>query len=206
MGVRDNTLEASSASTRGRTRCDATGSLAAERTSRRTRSTRANQRESEGQPVSDRRGVVKLLAASAVGAVAGAALNGQPAAATDATGDSSKGGVNEARNADWIYARRTTPRWLASRGGVRRSRRGAVPATPCSSRSTRPPLGQPDMGDAVGRRRRQLVGGDRRRDDGQVAQAGRSRHRGHAAPAARRRSGSTTAARASRLRSTRSRH
>jgi hypothetical protein len=36
-----------------------------------------------GPPVADRRGVVKLLAASAVGAVAGAAINGQHVAATD---------------------------------------------------------------------------------------------------------------------------
>jgi hypothetical protein len=81
VGVLDNTLEA---------RVQALeAELAAIRSAPRPRSrsvdtTEAEEpQESAGPPVSDRRGVVKLLAASAVGVVAAAAVNPGRAAATD---------------------------------------------------------------------------------------------------------------------------
>jgi len=56
-----------------------------------------------GVPTSDRRGVVKLLAASAVGAVAGGALYARPAAAAD--GDAVlQGDTNEASTATILHA------------------------------------------------------------------------------------------------------
>jgi hypothetical protein len=66
--------------------------------------------------VSDRRGVVKLLAATAVGAVAGAALHGQQVAADD--GDPVvQGSVNEAQTATTLTASDDTALILGSDGG-----------------------------------------------------------------------------------------
>ena len=63
-----------------------------------------------GAPTSDRRGMIKLVAASAVGAVTGAALLGaQPAAAAD--GDPViQGEINESHLADHRHDRRTEAR------------------------------------------------------------------------------------------------
>jgi hypothetical protein len=58
---------------------------------------------SAGPPVSDRRGVVKLLAASAVGAVAGTALNGRQAVADDGE-PVIQGSVNNAQTATILNA------------------------------------------------------------------------------------------------------
>ena len=101
MGVRDNALEA---------RVEALeAELAAVRRAVRPRSRAVAAAdvgapvESEGSPVSDRRGVVKLLAATAAGAVAGVALKGQPVAADD--GDPIiQGQENNGTAITWIYA------------------------------------------------------------------------------------------------------
>jgi len=101
VGVRDNTLEL---------RVQALeAELDAMRRTARTRSTPAiavDVSESpalEGSPVSDRRGVVKLLAATAVGAVAGAALHGQSVAAADGQ-PVIQGGLNDAQTATMLSA------------------------------------------------------------------------------------------------------
>lgn len=68
------------------------------------------------EPVSDRRGVVKLLAASAVGAVAGAALHGQQAAAAD--GDPVLlGTVNEAATVTEVQTSDDTALYVAAGAG-----------------------------------------------------------------------------------------
>jgi hypothetical protein len=59
--------------------------------------------QAAGPPVSDRRGVVKLLAASAAGAVAGVALKGQPVAADDGQ-PVVQGGDNQAQTATFLSA------------------------------------------------------------------------------------------------------
>jgi hypothetical protein len=69
-----------------------------------------------GPPVADRRGVVKLLAASAVGAVAGAAINGQHVAATD-TQPILQGEENNGTKVTWIYASDDTALACESDGG-----------------------------------------------------------------------------------------
>ena len=72
--------------------------------------------ESVGPPVSDRRGVVKLLAASAVGAVAATALHGQQVAADD--GDFVVlGDVNEATTLTEIHASDHTALYMQGEGG-----------------------------------------------------------------------------------------
>jgi hypothetical protein len=74
------------------------------------------QSEPAGPPVSDRRGVVKLLAASAVGAVAGAALHGQPAAAADGE-PVVQGNENNASTATILNASSDTALVLGSGNG-----------------------------------------------------------------------------------------
>jgi hypothetical protein len=72
--------------------------------------------EQVSPPVSDRRGVVKLLAASAVGAVAGAALHGQQAAADD--GDNVvQGSTNNAQTATILTASDDTALVLGADAG-----------------------------------------------------------------------------------------
>jgi len=66
--------------------------------------------------VSDRRGVVKLLAASAVGAVAGAALNGRQVGAID-NQPVLQGVHNDGTKATWIYASDETAVACHSDGG-----------------------------------------------------------------------------------------
>src|SRR3954451_15914365 len=75
--------------------------------------------ESEGGPAkSDRRGMVKLLAAGAVGAVTGAALLGaQPAAAAD-NNAVLQGGDKEATNATILNASASSALILGGGGGV----------------------------------------------------------------------------------------
>ena len=96
MGVRDDTLEA-------RVRA-LEAELLALRKGVRTQSARTATTEAveptepTGPPLSDRRGVVKLLAATAAGAVAGVALKGQPVAADDGQ-PVIQGGVNNAQTA-----------------------------------------------------------------------------------------------------------
>jgi hypothetical protein len=84
---------------------------------RAVETTHAEQRHvSAGPSVSDRRGVVKLLAASAVGAVAATALHGRQAAADD--GDPVLlGDVNEATTLTEIHTSDDTALYLQGEGG-----------------------------------------------------------------------------------------
>jgi hypothetical protein len=96
--------------------------LAAIRGAARPRSRPAENAEAEGphiavsSPVADRRGVVKLLAASAVGAVAASALRAQPAAAADGQAVV-QGQVNNASTATHLNASDDTALILGSDSG-----------------------------------------------------------------------------------------
>ena len=112
MGVRDNTLEL-------RVQALEAELVAMRRGARRRAEPPEDDgelRDSESQPVANRRGVVKLLAAGAVGAAAGVALNGQHVAATDDE-PVFQGVTNEGTKITWIYASDETA--LACESGAR---------------------------------------------------------------------------------------
>ncbi|HEX6657168.1 MAG TPA: hypothetical protein VF065_03745, partial [Ilumatobacter sp.] len=99
MGAKDNTLVARAEA------LEAEPAVIAVRRGRRSAGPGDSEPQSAADigPVADRRGVVKLLAAGAVGAVAGTALHGQTASAAD--GDPVRQGLlNEATKATTLHA------------------------------------------------------------------------------------------------------
>jgi hypothetical protein len=119
VGVQDNTLEARVQA------LEAELSAVRRRSSSRPRATAAStdaelaltpDSEPSGPTVSDRRGVVKLLAATAVGAVAGATISGQQVAATDGQAIV-QGQRNDGTDVTWIYASDETALACESDGG-----------------------------------------------------------------------------------------
>ena len=105
MGVQDNTLEARVQALEAELAAVRRAALPRSRAVVAVDGSAPDEPEvqADGPPVSDRRGVVKLLAATAAGAVAGVALKGQPVAADDGE-PVVQGDLNEAQTATLLRA------------------------------------------------------------------------------------------------------